>query len=451
MLFESLSLAVSPLTTEQSAVVSRKEQAQVEQSRTNSPSPVSLSPAELFAFAETAVLDGDYDSAQSAYQALAKNPDLEIRTEARFRLAMMLADKQQRYDQAAVLFRAILDEKPDAARVRIELARMQLLLGNLRSAEREFRAAQASGLPPQVEQLVRFYAQSLSATKSFGFNVELAVAPDSNINRATNSDTLGTIIGDFNLSDDARANSGVGLTARGQAFAKTGIDKHADLLVRISASGDFYRKSAFDDYSVVVQAGPTYRSGRDRITFSALAGWRWFGQSPFSFTYGGNAEWDHPLGERAKLSVNAALTHRDDRFSDTRSADNFALSARIDRALSARFGVGLRLSAQRDAANDPGFSTVSGGIGALAFRELGETTTVLNLSYSHLEADKRLNLFPSRRIDDRYSASLAGTFRALRVGRFAPLLRVSYERNKSSVEINDFRRFAGEVGVTAAF
>ena len=222
-------------------------------------------------------------------------------------------------------------------------------------------------------------------------------------------------------------------------------------MVRVSASGDFYRESNFDDYSIVLQAGPAYRSGRDRINLAAVVGWRWFGRSPFSFTYGGNAEWIHPTGERAQLRLNGAITHREDRFSGQRSVDSFALSAGIDRALSKRFGVGFKLQAQRDSAKDPGYSTVSAGFNALAFREFGRTTAVLNLGYSRLEADRRLFLFPRRRVDDRYSASVAGTFRALRVGSFAPLLRVSYERNKSTVGINDFSRVAAEIGVVAAF
>ena len=454
-------LALLPLAAAPFAQASAPAEAPAPPAPTPAPAPapargdaansIRLTPAQLFDFAEASIRSGDFETAEQAYRALISNPDLEIRTEARFRLGLMLADGLRRYADAAVLFRRILDDKPGAQRVRIELARMQLLLGNLRSAEREFRAASAGGLPPEVEQIVRFYAQSLSATKPFGFNFEVALAPDSNINRATNTDTVGTIIGDFSLSDDAQANSGVGLSLRGQAFVRTKIDKHADLLVRASVNGDFYRANEFDDYATVLQIGPTYNSGRDRLTFAALVGWRWFGREPFSFTYGGNAQWEHPLGKRAQLRVNGALTHREDRFNNSRSADNVVLSVGVDRAISQRFGVGARVFAQRDAANDPGFSTVTAGVNTLAFREFGRTTAVLNLGYSRLEADERLTLFPERRVDNRYSASLAGTFRALKVGRFAPLLRVNYERNQSSVGINDFTRIAGEVGLTAAF
>jgi len=181
---------------------------------------IQLTPSELFAFADAARDRGDYELAETAYRALSTNTDIELRTEARFRLGMMLADRQHKYREAATEFRRILDDKPKAARVRLELARMQALTGNLGAAEREMRAAEANGLPPDVERMVRFYANALSARKPFGASIELAIAPDSNINRATRSDTLGTVIGDFTLDQNAKARSGVGLALRGQTYAR---------------------------------------------------------------------------------------------------------------------------------------------------------------------------------------------------------------------------------------
>ena len=74
---------------------------------------------------------------ETAYRALAGDPDIELRSEARFRLALMLADRMGRVRDAAVELRRILDERPDAARVRLELARMDAMLGRLGAAERE--------------------------------------------------------------------------------------------------------------------------------------------------------------------------------------------------------------------------------------------------------------------------------------------------------------------------
>ena len=192
---------------------------------------VSLTPAQLFDFAEQAKARADFVTAETAYRALATNPDIEIRTEARFRLALMLADQLHRPADAAIELRKILDEKPKAARVRLELARMDAQLGRPGAAARELRAAQAAGLPPEVQQLVRFYASAFEDQKPLGYSLGLAIAPDTNINRATKADTLGTIIGDFTLDENAKAQSGVGLALQGQVYGRLGIDPKTRLLV----------------------------------------------------------------------------------------------------------------------------------------------------------------------------------------------------------------------------
>lgn len=410
-----------------------------------------LTAPQLFALAEAYEREGRTEDAEVLLRALTQDRDPELRTEARFRLAMMLADKLGRLREAAILLREILDEKPDAARVRIELGRLHAQLGNRAEAQRELRAAQAIGLPQAVEQMVRFYAASLNPKRPYGVNFELALAPDSNINRATGSETLGTIIGDFDLSEDARARSGIGLSAQTQLWARQPVTTGIDLLGRVSASADFYGKGEFDDYAVSLEAGPQFISGADRFNVAAATSRRWFGGKPYTVSYGGNASLQHPLGKRSQLRLDGSAVHTDDRRNDLRDGKRYALAAGVDHAFSARTGGGLRLTGQRELAKDPGYSTASGGLNGYVFREFGQTTLVASGGYSHLEGDKRLFLYPRRRIDDRFSVGLSGTFRALRVGGFAPIVRLNYERNFSSVEIYDYRRVAADFGVTAAF
>lgn len=413
--------------------------------------PVRVSAEQLFALADQARSARNFATAETAYRALATNPDIELRTEARFRLAMMLADDLGKHREAAVLFREILDEKPGAARVRVELARMQVMLGDLRAAERELRSAEAAGLPPEVEQQIRFYAAALSARKPFGGSIAIAFAPDSNINRATRSDTLGTIIGDFTLDEDAQARSGLGLALRGQAYFRTGIDKRSQLLVRASTYANLYRAEQFDDIALSVQAGPEYASGKDRINISGEATWRWYGLDPYSFSAGAGATWQHPMGDKAMLRIDGRIADVDNRRNDLQDATNLLLAASYDQAFSAKFGGGFQVSGNREAAGDRGYSTASGGITAYAFREFGQTTLTASAGYSRLEADKRLFLYPRRRVDDRFNVSVGGHFRFLKIGTFAPTVKLGWERNKSTVEIWDYSRISAEFGITSAF
>lgn len=419
------------------------------------PAPVSapnhLSAAQVFALAGQARGRGDFATAETAYRALTQDSDLEMRTEARFRLGLMLADDLKRYSDAALEFRRILDDKPGAARVRLELARMHAMLGNMAGARKELRAAQAAGLPSAVEQLVRFYSRALNARKPLGGSIEVALAPDSNINRATRSDTLGTVIGDFSLDEDARAKSGVGLGVQGQGYFRMGIEPGTDLLVRASSDATLYREADFNDVTVALQAGPQYTWGGNQLTLSAGPTRRWYGGRLFSATIGGGVSWQRPIGKRGQVRLDGSIAHVTNRRNALQTADDFTLSASFDRSFSARFGGGIQAFGFREAARDPGYSLTMGGTSAYLFREVGRTTLVGTLGYSHLAADTRLLLYPERRVEDRYSASIAATLRALHLGSFAPLVRLKWERNRSSIEIYDYRRVVAEFGVTSAF
>lgn len=412
---------------------------------------VRMTAAQLFDYADAARDAGNFEVAENAYRALMQDVDPEYRIEARFRLAKMYAERMGKPREAAVLYREILDEKPDAAGVRIELAGVLAALGDLSAARRELRAAQASGLPEDVEQLVRFYANALTSPKRFGGGLELALAPSNNINRATGSDTLGTVIGDFIIDEDAKAKSGIGLSVRGQAFYRPPLSDTTDLLVRISASGDFYKDKRFDDIVVQGEVGPQFRFGADRLALSAIVAHRWFGLESYSTSYGGSGNYQHPLGKRGQLRLDASAIKTENELNALQNSSRYSAAAAVDRAFTATFGGGLQLSGSREVASDPGYSTAQGGVSAYLFKNIGQTTAVLNLGYSHLEADRRLLLYPERRKDDRFSASVSGTFRALKIGTFAPLLRLSYERNFSTIEIYQFSRIGAEFGIVAAF
>lgn len=410
-----------------------------------------LSVQQLFVLADAARDRADYSTAEAAYRALAANPDIDMRTEARFRLALMLADQEHRYREAAVELRNILDEKPKAARVRLELARIDSLIGHIGDAQRELRAAQASGLPPEVEQTVRFYSQAIDTSRSRGGSLEAAFAPDSNINRATHLNSLGTVLGNFTLSPDAKARSGLGLTVRGQGFARLRLSTKVSMLARLSGSASVYRSTEFDDFILAPRLGPEMVSGRDRLSLAVGPAWRWYGAVPYTFSLAASADWQHWVGRRGQLRLDTTYAHIDNRRNALESGNSETFAIAVDRAFSSRFGGGVQLTGNRQTANDPGYSTASGGIAAYAFREWGKTTVTVNLSYSHLEADRRLSLFPDRRIDNDFVAGVSGTFRRLRVGYFAPAVRFSFERNISTAQIYDYRRFMGELALATAF
>jgi tetratricopeptide (TPR) repeat protein len=409
-----------------------------------------LTAPEMFRLADIALANSDFDTARGIYSALGQDPNSDIRAEAWFRHAKYLM-QQNRNREAAVLLRRVLDEKPGASAVRLELAHQLQLIGDPEAALRELRAAQASRLPPAVARLVDRYAASLRAARPYGFNFEVALAPDSNISRATRSDTLGTIFGDFDIDKDSQAKSGTGLAIRADAFRRIPFGGDHSILLRAGASADLYRHGEFNDIAFDLAAGSQLRLGRREVSLEAGATQRWYGQKPFVRSVRLGATLTQPLGTRAqlRLSANAALI--DNRMNDLQDGKSYSGQASLERALSPATGVGLSLGGDRMSARDPGYSTTGWRVGALAWREMGRATLTAQAEFGRLRADERLSLFPDKRSDSLTRITLGATFRQLTVGGFAPVTRLVIERNKSSIEFYDYKRVRTEFGIARAF
>lgn len=417
----------------------------------SNPQPiVEVSAAQLLRFADKALAKGDVETAARAYRALMNDRTVDIRLEARFQLALIEA-KRGNLATAAALLRQVVDERPSLLRPRLELAGVLDRMGDKDGAWRQLRAVHAAGLPLSVARLIDRYSEALRAQRPFGASFEIALAPDSNINRATRSDTLGTVFGDFDIDKDARAKSGTGLSLHAQVYRRLPLGERLSLLMRATAFADLYRDSRFNDIAADVAVGPEIQAGRDRIQLELGATQRWFGQKPFLRSVRLAGTYSHPLGRRAlaRLTGSAALV--DNQLNDLQDGKTYSAQLEIERALSPTMGVTASLGVDRQSLRDPGYSTLGwrGGVGA--WRDLGRTTVAARIDVGRLHADDRLALFPARR-EDRYSRfSIAATFRQLQFRGFAPLARFSIERNRSTVAFYDFRRTRTELGIVRAF
>ncbi len=409
-----------------------------------------LTAGALFRLASDAETAGRVAEAEALYKALADDPDLEVRSEARFRFAK-LRDGQGRLADAAVLYRAILDEKPDAQRVRLELAGVMARMGDLRGAGRAMRQAQAGGLPPDVAQLVSQYQGALRSLRPYGGSLELALAPSTNINRATNATTLDTILAPFELTKDARAQSGTGVKLGGQGYLHLPLGKATRLTTRLSAQANLYRQRRFQD--VVVSAEMGLELVRGTSLFRPLIGrsHRWYGGALYATTNTTTLSWQRALGTKMQIEAEAGVGWANYRSNNLQDGQIYDASLSLERAFNARTGMRLTLTGQRQSARDPGYATASGGVSGLVYQEWGKATLYATASLSRLEADKRLFLFPLRRTEWLTRLGAGVTLRQFKIAGFAPVVRLNYERNKSSIALYDFGRFAGELGVTRAF
>lgn len=408
------------------------------------------SAAEVIAFAEKAHARGNLAAAETALRAMLEDPDPKMRAEARFRLAKMIAPNGRK-TEAAVLLRQVLDDYPDSAPARLELAALLGEMGNDESALRELRALRTTDLPPEVARFVDRWSASLQASKPFGFQVELALAPDSNINRATRSDTLGTVLGDFTFDEDSKQKSGIGVAARALAHRRIAVGEDINLVGRAIGDFNLYRDKDFNDIAAEVTVGPEFKALGTRFTLEAGLAQRWYGMELFLRQWRLSASATRSIGSVSQLRIDTSYRSTDYRFNDLQDGSGLTGALRFERALSLRTSISVFLSADRFNAEDAAYSTTASSGGLTVYRDIGRITLSLGADLSVLNADERLSLLPEVRKDRYRRISLGAVFRQFTVGGFAPMSRITFERNSSTVEFYDFKRFRTEFGLSRAF
>ena len=411
---------------------------------------VIASPEEVIRLAKSMAAQGKNAEAKSLFGLLTRDPSAEVRTKARFGLANIL-ELEGRTSAAALLYRRILDDKPDAAVARLSLARLLQQMGETDSALHELRALRSANLPPAAARFVDRLSASLQATKPLGFQFEMALAPDSNINRATKADTLGTLLGDFTIDNQSKAKSGVGLALRGLGQSRIPLAKNLFLVTRLSGESNLYRQSAFDFVSLQLGAGPEWKLGSLRLSAEAGAALLWFGLKPFERDVHLSASASHPLGATSQLRLDVGRTWSDNRINDLQDGQGTTLAAHYEMFLSPRLLVGATAGLGRFKARDAAYSTRNWSAGISVARDIGRTTVSVAAEIGQLKADDRLQILPEARRDRSTRLSFGAVFRQLTVHGFAPVARLVVERNRSNLEFYNYRRTRTEFGVSRAF
>jgi hypothetical protein len=411
---------------------------------------VQLSAVQLFALSDAALAAGDTASAEAALTALMIDPVLANRNEARFRLASLRAGTGRLTD-AAILLRQILDEEPSAQRARLELAGVLNRMGDEAGARRALREAQAAGLPLEIAQRVDGYVAQLRSHQRLGGAVEVAFGPDSNTNQATASDRLGTVFGDLVLDADARRRPGAGVSLNAEAFARADPTGAWNLLARVSANSQSFRAHQFDVLHVRASAGPEVRVGALRLTIQAGAGRRYFGGSRFLNTSFVTADLLRPTSRRSQLRLSLSAERIDNMRNALQDGREYSATLGLDYALSSSSGVGGSLTVDRQALRDPAYSSISGDVSAFAYRSVGRATLIGAVSHGRFRADDRLFIYPQRRSDSFYKVAVSVTQRRLTLAGFAPLVRLTLERNDSSLGLYSYRRARADFGINRAF
>ena len=400
---------------------------------------VRLTPAELLQRAETLVRARRFDEADVLIQALGQAP--EMRLQSRF-LAGYSASEQGDFAHAASIFKGILADDPKQTRVRLELARAMLGLGQSASADRQFRLAEQDGeLPPDIARAIRGAREVIRSRRAWRLDVDLGIAPDTNINNATGNDVVTVYFGDstlpVELDRDAQARSGLGATASVSGGVRLPLSPNVAVLTDVDMNGTNYVGSNFDDYVMQFAAGPELRvNGDASLSLQAVGAQRWFAGRVASRQAGVKAGVQLALGARRRAGLQLDLRSTDARFDSNYSGWQGGLYANAEQSVGRALVVSGGGFVRRDWLNAATYSNTDVGVNAGFGGELPLGISFgVGGSLSRATYDAPMAIFsPEPRRDWRYSARLTLGNRKVRVLGFSPQANLSYSRTDSSID-----------------
>ena len=410
---------------------------------------VRASAAQMFALADKLYEAGDFAAAAGILEALTQDVHPELRAEARFRLAA-LREKMGDLAGAAQALRDLLTEQPNANPARLELARILAKMGKNDEARAELAKAQSTGLPPEVEQNVRRFANAIPSAKRRGLSLELTSGPDSNINRSTSSQYVDTIIAPFQLDPDARRQSGIGFSLGGQAFTRNGL-LGLDLLTRAGAHADLFTKPRFNDIQLTFDSGPEWNGKFGRIRPALLHERRWYGGHPYSTGIGGSLDWLLNVAARTQVELSGSRVRQN--IQPNRGQDGWRSSAALDvsQALSDVAGARLTLRyAALDARLRPE-SLRQLGAGLFVARRFGFATLFAEADYTRTRGLEPIFLFGKTRRDERVDLTAGAVLNKVALAGFSPVIRVTHSDSSANIAIYDYQRTRLDLGVSRSF
>ena len=408
-----------------------------------------LSARDVEAIAGRLIDAGRYDEAQLLLDRLKEDNAGGVERDF---LDGMIAMARKDYGTAERLFRRILEGDPNLVRVRLELARTLFLARKDEEADYHFKLAIAQHPPKAVIANIARYREAIRTRRAWRFNINLGIAPDSNINSATDKERLDILGLPFKLDPGARARSGTGLIAGADASIRLFRDSKLPLYLGVYGRMLRYPDHDFDDIYIGGEAGPEFRLSGGRLRIAATGLERWYGGKHLLTSLGGRLNFDKVIG--GKLGLETWLSTRHNAYSRRSDVDGWDIEAGMsaNRALSPSTLGFAYASVQRGIANDPGQSNWQGRIGCGVLKEVGwGLRPQIALEVGRQINDAPLALFNKTRRDWRLQASASIYKRDWNVAGFAPSLRLIYSRNFSTVDLYDQKRIRAEFGVAKAF
>ena len=398
-------------------------------------------------------------------------PEQDNRTALLFQIGMRsLAEAEQAdssearrtlYDKAIAAFRLILVNRPELIRVRLELARTFFFKGQDGLARRHFELVLAGGVPPSVAVNIHAFLNVMRARKRWTGYFGAAIAPDSNLNAASESEIIyiDTAFGrlPFQREGDFGAESGLGLSVWGGGEYQQPLSERLRLRVGADLAQREYPGRNFDQTFLAAHAGPRWLAGPiTEFSLLATANRQWLGGHPFVDEMGVRLELDRRLTPLLWARGTAAYRERDHRHRDFLNGPGTDFTLSFFWTAAPVLRVQMTAGYERDHAASEHWRSLSRWVrvGTSLALPLGftlGTSAQMRRTYYEGSGQVHLTLDGRRRFDRTRTFSISILNRAVTLFRFSPQLALIHEARLTNAQAQDYDRNRAELRFVRQF
>ena len=214
-------------------------------------------------------------------------------------------------DQAIAAFRSILIRRPDLVRVRLELALSFYLKEDDQLAREHFERALVGRPPAELVANINRFLNIMRARKRWTGYFGFSLAPDTNINAASDAAIIYINGLPFRRGQAGRVSSDIGIVGWGGAEYQYPLARFWRLRSGFNVNHREYKGGQFDQTFLGSYVGPRWLFSRDtEMSLLATANQRWWGGSLFNYDFGARLEVEHRVFAGLRLSGRAAWQDR---------------------------------------------------------------------------------------------------------------------------------------------
>ena len=364
-------------------------------------------------------------------------------------------------NEAVAAFRAMLVDAPGLVRVRLELARAFFFLGRDGLARRHFELVLAGGVPQEVAAKVHQFLNLMRARKRWSGYFGTAIAPDSNLNAASDTeiiyiDVFGARL-PFRREGDFGARSGLGLSIWGGGEYQQPLSQRLRLRVGADAVQREYSGGEFDQFFLAAHAGPRWLAGpRTEISLLGTAQRQWLGGHPYVDETGARLELDRRMGLRLWARGTVSARQRDHKLYDFLDGPLTDLTLDLVWAAAPVLQVQMTVGYERDHASSEHWRSLTrwvrvGGSLALPLGFTLGTSAQMRRTYYEGNGCVHQVLDCRQRLDRTRTFSISVLNRAFTLFRFSPQLAFIHEVRATNAQALDYDRNIAELRFVRQF